>query len=56
MNILESLQSHIPKLSNETINYNLKIMKFILENIGNLDELTVKDVNSFKIALNNWTR
>jgi integrase/recombinase XerD len=54
---INSILSQIPKLSNATIVYNLKIIKFALEHIPNdLDKLTIKDVNAFSLALSEWKR
>jgi integrase/recombinase XerD len=53
---INSFLSSTPKKSEATIAYNLKVVKFLLDHIpSDLDNLTNKDINAFKLALSTWT-
>lgn len=47
----------VKKLANSTIVYNVKIMKFFLDNVGaDLDKLTKYDTSDFETAILTWCR
>jgi len=52
-----SLLTTTPKLSNSTLAYNMRIVKFMLENTSSdLNQLANHDINSLKVAISTWTR
>jgi integrase/recombinase XerD len=54
---IESIENGATQKSQQTIDYNAKIVKFTLLHIKtDLDKLTVDDIDDFKKAVNNWSR
>ena len=52
---IESIENSATPKSQQTIDYNAKIMRFTLIHIKtDLDKLTVDDIDDFKKAVNNW--